>query len=118
MTDDGLRFETLDPPSGGLARLRANIRQDTRRRVQLRRVRAAALAVCLAAAIGWALFEPRSAPMAPPAEFEFVRISLGLAPPPTGVLTIPEDRRADTAVQRVPLATDRVVFYRVAFLRD
>ena len=53
-----------------------------------------------------------------PAEFDLVRMHLGLLDVPSEPLTIPAEQRIHTAVRRVPLATDQVVFYRVGSIQD
>lgn len=111
-------FETLEPPPGGLVGLRERIERDARRRVRLRRVQAVAAATVLVALVSWTAFSPRGEPDTLPAEFDLVRMSLGLLAPPSETLTIPEDRRSETAVRRVPLPTDEVVFYLVGSIQE
>lgn len=111
-------FDTLEPPAGGLVRLRGRIARDTRRRARRRRVRSVAAATLLVAMVSWAAIGPRGQQPPLPAEFDLVRMSLGLLAVPAEALTIPESRRSETAVRRVPLPTDQVVFYLVGSIQE
>jgi hypothetical protein len=46
-------------------------------------------------------------------EFDFARMSVGLLAMPSEPVTIPKDRRGDTAVRRVALPSEGVVFYLI-----
>lgn len=109
-------FELLDPPPGGLTRLRARIDGDRRRRATLRLAWSGAAATLLiAAAVTLALSIPRSKQESDP-RFRRARIHLGLAAPPSEPMVVPEENRHLAAARRVPLPDDKVVFYRVASL--
>ena len=108
-------FESLEPPRGGLAGLRARIESDRRRRVRARNLQAVAAVVLVLAVSTWSVFAPRT-PGEPPPSFELARIGLGLAPKPSEAVTVPDGRRHELAVHRVPLDTDSVVFYRIGSL--
>ena len=45
-------------------------------------------------------------------------MSLGLSAAPSEPLTIPAEQRAYTAVHRVPLSTDQVVFYLIGSIQE
>ena len=111
-------FSQLEPLPGGLAGLRERIERDAHRRVRLRRVQASVAATLLAALVGWAIWGPRTNQSKSSPELDLVRIHLGLLPSPSKAVTIPEDRRNDLAVRRVPLPTDQVVFYRVGSIEE
>ena len=119
MNDDSKKlFETLEPPPRGLAGLRGRIARDARRRVRVRRAQALAAATAVVAIVSWATVGPRSRPAPLPAEFDLVLMHLGLLTSPSEALTIPADQRGATAVRRVPLPTDQVVFYMVGSIQD
>lgn len=111
-------FDTLEPPAGGLAGLRGRIARDTRRRATMRRLQAATAAMVVVGLVGWAGVAQRRQVTALPAQFDLVRMNLGLLPPPSEVLTIRADQRGNTAVHRVPLPTDEVVFYLVGSISE
>ena len=108
-------FESLDPPRGGLAALRTRIERDRRGRVRALNLQAIAAVVLVLAVASWSVFAPRG-PVEPLPSFDLARIGLGLAPKPPEAVTVPDGRRHELAVQRVPLGTDSVVFYRIASL--
>ena len=108
-------FETLEPPPGGLAGLRTRIARDAARRRRTRYARLAA-AACVALFLVGLVTLRRPEPELP-AEFQLARMQLGLVAQPTEVLTIPEGQRHKLAAARVPLDTDRVVFYMVGSAR-
>ncbi len=107
-------LDPLSPPSGGLVRLRTRIARDEVRRVSGRRVRVGLGALVVAVGVGWAALNRGSDPVAASPELDLARMSLGLLPAPTEPLTLPEAARATTAVLRVSLPTDQVVFYVMA----
>ena len=53
-----------------------------------------------------------------PTELNLVRIQLGQLPAPSEAVTIPDDRRGEVAVRRVPLPSDEVVFYLVGSIQE
>jgi hypothetical protein len=119
MPDDmEMFFEALEPPPGGVAGLRRRLHHEPRRR----RRRVAALGLAVAATVVGLLLavHGRAArfPGPPVADFEPALVSLGLQNAPAEPATIPPDMRQRMALQRVPLQTDRVVFYYVAVLPD
>ena len=75
-------------------------------------------ALAIVAVATWAAFGGSRAHDDLPPEFDLVRMHLGLMPLPSEPVTIPKGRRGDTAIQRVPLPTDDVIFYMVATTRD
>lgn len=111
-------FETLEPPPGGLEGLRSRLARDTRRRRVRARVLAGVGAFAVLLAATWTARAPGYTADDLPPEFDLVRMHLGLTPLPSEPVTIPEHRREDTAVQRVPLPTDDVIFYLVGSIRD
>ncbi len=110
-------FETLEPPRGGLARLRSRVERDARGRSRVRRMHAVAATGLLLAFVGLTVFGPEGKREPLPPEFLLARIQLGLVAPPSEPMTIAGELRGELAAQRVPLATDEVVFYRIASLR-
>jgi hypothetical protein len=108
-------FESFDPPRGGLAALRTRIEHDRRGRVRALNLQAIAAVVLVLAVSTWSVFAPRR-PVEPLPSFDLARIGLGLAPKPPEVVTVPDGRRHELAVHRVPLESDSVVFYRIAAL--
>ncbi|MBN1774015.1 MAG: hypothetical protein JXB32_22340 [Deltaproteobacteria bacterium] len=132
-------FERLEPPPGGLARLRARMAEAERPRTAsplrpLAWVAAAAAAASLVVVAALAAREgtvPRPGPVAaapvpaptvviaaaPPARlpgFHPAFAALGLEPLPSEPVTVSAETAASLALQRVPLEDDRVVFYLVA----
>ena len=110
-------FETLDPPPEGLAGLRERIERDGRRRTRGRLVPTVAAGVLLIVLVSWVVVAPPQAPDIP-TELDLVRIQLGQLPAPSEAVTIPDDRRGQVAVRRVPLPTDEVVFYLVGSIQE
>ncbi len=109
---DGV-FDELDPPPGGVERLRERIGRATRARVRRRRAAGALVLAPLLAAVGYlALAPPRSIP---PSTFGFspTRVGLGLDPAPEQPVTIVPEGRGSTAIQQVSLGTDTVLLYLV-----
>ena len=114
-------FERVDPPSGGLATLRARLDAEERRTRSARWWLAGAAVAAIATVA--VLFGPglvTSSQVATFASLPGARemgpalIAVGLAPPASEPVSVPSSARNATAVQRVPLATDDVVFYWVA----
>lgn len=107
-------FESLEPPRGGRAQLRARIERDARRNAALRRARFAlgGVAVIVIAALFAMNADRRGNARLP--EFERARVSLGLAEPPTEPFTIAAGQGDRVAARRVELNSDRVIFYLVA----
>lgn len=111
-------FETLEPPAGGLEGLRSRLARDTRRRRIRTRALAGTATLAVVAVATWATLASRSGADDLPPEFALARMHLGLMPLPSEPVTIPDERRGDTAIHRVPLPTDDVIFYLVATTRD
>lgn len=113
--DPSRLFEDLDPPPGGLTRLRARLRTEHRRRI---RNRALAVTAAAGTAIGLAAFLVLSGGGDPAANLpgltsDLVAIRLGLAEAPTEVVSVRAELRREYAVRRLPTSDDRVVFYAV-----
>ena len=106
---DGL-FETLDPPAGGLPKLRERIESDARWRKRGRPALGVSAGLLVVVLVGWVVSIPSEEQNIPP-EFDLVRIHLGQLPAPSETLTMSDS--GQTAVRRVPLETDDVVFYLV-----
>jgi len=108
-------FEPLEPPPGGLVRLRARLERD-RRRTRARRTACGAAAALLLGLAAWLALGPGTTGR--PAEagdpFRLARIGLGLDRLPSEPLTIRAEDRHRTAALRVPLSDESVVFYLVA----
>ena len=82
-----------------------------------RRVQVALGALVLTAA-GWATLGRGPNPAASSPELDLVRMSLGQIAAPTEPLTQAAASRLTTAVHRVPLPTDQVVFYLVGSIQN
>jgi hypothetical protein len=109
--DPGKLFEMLDPPSGGLERLRTRIESEPARRLQL-----ATAFLLLLATLGLATQLPYGERYAHLPELDHARMRLGLGAQPSEPLVIPEEERGLTAVRRVSRPTDKVLFYLVGSL--
>jgi hypothetical protein len=111
-------FEPLDPPPGGLTRLRAGLRAERRRRIRNRSL-AGALATAAATALLVVFLVPgggAAAPL-PGLESDLLAVKLGLAEAPAEVVSIRPDLRREYAVRQVPTSDERVVFYMVGSRR-
>lgn len=119
-------FEQVDPPAGGLARLRARLDVEQGRARRAGFWVAASTVALTAIAVAGAALAPR---LGLPAEDTTgspvdslpgtgqmgpALASLGLAPVAAEPVSVPSAERGATAVERVPLPTDDVVFYLVA----
>jgi len=115
-------FETLAPPPGGVDGLRQRLRREGRRRRARRAVLGVAGALAIAGAIAGMLaaLQVRTSrrPLPIPAELHPALVGLGVQPPPAEPAVIPPGMRHRMALQRVPLETDRVVFYYLAVLPE
>lgn len=129
-------FERLEPPPGGPARLRARLAaaEEPRSSLPLRPpawVAAAAVAASLVVLVVLAALEPPArratdaaipppgpvAAAAPEARLPGTHpafAALGLEPPPSEPVAASASAGGALALQRVPLADERVVFYLVA----
>ena len=109
-------FKKLEPPPGGIAGLHRRLQYEPRRR----RTRVAALGLAGAVAVVGLLLtvHRRVAPSDKPpvADFHPALVSLGLQDAPREPAVIPPSMRHRMALLRVPLESDRVVFYYVAVL--
>lgn len=112
----GRLFETLEPPRGGLAGLRARLEREGVRRRRIRAVQLAGALAAVPAIVIVLLLWPAHRPAPDPLQDELrgARLRLGLLPRPSEVLTVAPDRRASAAVRRVPLDTERVLFFWVS----
>jgi hypothetical protein len=117
-------FVDLEPPSGGLQRLRRRLDAEPveaprRRRWRISWVTAAAAA---AVVVVWLAVAPAilGGPTLMVAAEEALPglVHLGLADPPSEPVTVPEEERSRVAIERVTTATDAVVYYRVVTLDD
>lgn len=113
--DPNLMFEILEPPAGGLTRLRARIRQDQVRRVRNSRltVAGAGMAVVAVVALAAGLFPGPAPVLLPGLESDLLAIQAGMVEPPAEPVSIPPALRRDFAVQRIPTSDDKVIFYLV-----
>ena len=100
-------FEKLEPPPGGLARLRARLDTPPSQRRWVWVVAAATLAGVLALVFSRPSPRPLVDPEAP------TLIALGLGRMPEGAAAIPPGE-PDEALLRVPTSDSKVVFYLVA----
>jgi hypothetical protein len=112
--DDAALFEVLEPPPGGLARLRARIEAHER---SMRRTGllfgAAGLAAALLLITVLLLAPPAHRALLHGAEGDLLAIRLGLAAAPEEPVTIPPALRGSYAASRVPTSDDRVTYYRI-----
>jgi len=107
-------FPVLDPPPGGLTRLRARIRQDRRRRTaSWGLVTAAAGIAALVLAVLVLTPAPRKIRALPGLESDLLAIQLGIVDPPREPVSVRPDLRNEFAVRRIPTTDERVVFYLV-----
>ena len=113
--DPNLLFEMLEPPAGGLTRLRARIRRDQVRRVRAFRfaITAAGIAVMVTVALVAGLFPGAAPVLLPGLESDLLAIQAGLVEPPAEPVSIPPALRRDFAVRRIPTSNDKVIFYLV-----
>ena len=119
MTDTTERMlSTHEPPPGGLVQLRARIERDARSRLGVRRLQVATAATVLVALATWAGLVSAGRSDRLPAGFELVQMNLGQRAAPSETLTIPAEHRFHTAVRRVPLPTDHVVFYLIGSIQE
>jgi len=120
MTESHDLFAILEPPPDGPARLRSRMDREKRRSARSRRLRSAAVVGVLGGVliIGGIALGPGVATDPLPAEFDLVRMALGQIAPPIEPVTLPDVARVSTAVLRVPLPTDEVVFYLIGSIQD
>jgi hypothetical protein len=111
-------FDSLTPPPGGLVGLRRRIKEDRARRARGRRASAVTAAVVVIGAVGWAGWRGVPDPSVASPDLLRAWIGAGQLPSPTEPLTLSESARASTAIQRVDLPTEEVVFYLVGFIQD
>jgi hypothetical protein len=112
-------FEPLEPPPGGLGALRRRLERDSRRRFYARQaVLATAGASLIVGFVVFLALGPGGSPAMDDSAFAFTRISFGLSPAPSEPVSLREGESSRAAVKRVPLDSDRVVFYRVAVVAD
>lgn len=111
--DLGNAFEMLEPPAGGLTRLRTRMRQDqVRRRRTLRlAVACTGLVVVVTAALIAALLPTGSPVLLPGLGSDLLAIQAGLVESPAATVSIRPDLRHKYAVQQIPTTNERIVFY-------
>jgi hypothetical protein len=119
-SEPGELFDQLDPPPGGVAGLRRRLRNEPRRR--RRHVATAALGGALVVGgLSVTLYRQLAQPdqvQARLADFDPALVALGLQDAPSEPAAIPPEMRHRMALERVPLDTERVVFYFVSSLPD
>ncbi len=118
-------FERLDPPPGGLARLRVQLDERERRAAawRLRPLRWAVAVLLMGAIVGLAVVSfdrPRSGldDRLLAASSGPLGVRLGLAEPPSEAVSVPPGLRHRVAVERVEVEVPGVVYYRVAVLGE
>jgi hypothetical protein len=114
-------FGELTPPAGGLDRLRARLDREPVRQRRRRSAAAAGLAITAAAIILAVILTPMGRPepySGPGTTFAAnpAAVRLGLTTAPTEPVSIAPDQRHRMAVQRVEVADQRILFYRVTVL--
>ena len=117
--DDNGLFEVLEPPPGGLTRLRSRIRRAERQRVrtwQLASATAGVAGIVVAVLLIPTFIGSQTRPL--DLGSDLMAIRFGLADPPTEPVTIVPEHRHQYAVQRIPTTDDRVVFYLVGSRRS
>jgi hypothetical protein len=108
-------FETLEPPRGGLAGLRARVERESEARTRASRRWVMATASCLPLVVLGAILLSTIKPQTPmPERFRLARIAAGLETPPSEPMTIAKDQHHLVAAQRIPTVSEDVVFYLVA----
>ncbi len=111
-------FEHLDPPAGGVAKLRE--RMNARSSSSIVRVRAlfpVAAALAVAAVVLLILSRRESPPdlvSAARARGGLDQVTLGLAPAPATSAALSDEERATTALTEVPTSNRTVAFYWVS----
>jgi len=112
--DDHGLFELLEPPPGGLTRLRSRIRRAEHRRARSWQLASATagLAVIVVAVLLIPTFN-RSNGQPLDIGSDLLAIRAGLVDPPAEPVTIVAEHRGRFAVQRIPTTDDRVVLYMV-----
>jgi hypothetical protein len=105
-------FERLEPPPGGLTRLRGRIHTRSRRRAPLLVVAFAVVAACVALLI----VRRRGPDLVTLAHThpDTSEIGLGLAPMPADPVALTAEQRTTTAMREVHTANSNVSFYWVS----
>jgi hypothetical protein len=105
-------FEVLDPPRGGVTRLRARIRTDRQLRIRNRVLATVAAGVIVLGLIALIVLPNGGTALTLPGfESDLLAIQLGLIDPPTETVSIRPDLHHEYAVQQIPTADERIVFY-------
>ena len=108
-------FEQLEPPPGGVAKLRE--RMTARPSPLVRRLVPAAAARAIAAGVLLFWSRREKAPdlvAAARHRAGLEQVALGLAPAPAGSAALTEEERATTALAEVPTSNSKVAFYWVS----
>lgn len=118
-------FEELTPPNGGLDRLRARldhepVRQHRRRALASAAIAMAATAFIFAVAVMvWPTSQPQlHLDMATILAVSPAAVRLGLATAPSEPVSVASDQRRHMAVERVEVADQKVLFYRVTVISE
>lgn len=111
-------LDSHTPRPGGWGRLHRRIEEENRRRTRLRRVQTAAAALVVIGLVGWVGLLRDAAQRVAPVDLVRARVGLSQLEAPAEPLTLAESARSSTAIQRVELPTDEVVFYLVGFVQD
>jgi hypothetical protein len=112
-------LEPLEPPAGGVERLRVALAGRERRRVVARRLAWASAAASIAAVLLLVLHRPAGRAAAWPGSGEAgpALVALGLAEPPGSAVAVSERSRGRVALLPV-VASGEVLYYRIASLDD
>jgi hypothetical protein len=107
-------FEQLEPPPGGLAKLRE--RMTTRPSSMARRLVpvAAALAIAAVVLLFWSRGKKPDLVAAARQRGGSEQVALGLAPALAGPAALTDEERATTALAKVPTSNPTVAFYWVS----
>jgi hypothetical protein len=109
-------FERKSPPPGGLGRLRSRLAADEARARRTAPRWTWALPGLAAAAAAVFVFARAPTPSAPPSLAPPAMVQLHLAAPPTTPVSVLPAHQHRVAVQAVPTADERVIYYRVQVL--
>jgi hypothetical protein len=106
-------FERLEPPPGGVAKLRERMAarpSSMRRLVPV----AAALAIAAVVLLFWSRGTTPDLVAAARHRAGLEQVALGLAPAPGGAVALTDEERATTALAEVPTSNPAVAFYWVS----
>ena len=112
-------FERLEPPPGGVAKLRERMTARPSSMARARRLVpvAAALAIAAVVLLFWSRRTPPDLVAAARHRAGLEQVALGLAPAPRGSAALTDEERETTALAEVPTSNPTVAFYWVSSMR-